>query len=234
MKKSKSQKGKTKTKLKAKNKPKFIVLLGGEGSGKSTMVRLVQENFGQSATGSIDGNNSNNNTKVVVTREPGGSPYAEKIRDTMFDIDHGHSATTDTQFHLAWAARFEHVDKLVMPSLDSGISVVSDRFDCCTFAYQVSAGDKSLTELFWEIRSRLKIKPDLYIFLDVKVEEGLKRAAARKTGNNYFDTKKLGFHKKVRKGYLDFLKKVPHKVIDANRSLTDVSAEFMDLMHTLL
>lgn len=229
------QKGKTiKSKANDKLKPKFIVLLGGEGSGKSTMVRLVQESFGNGATGGVDGDSCDKSTKVVVTREPGGSPYAEKIRSAMFDADHGHSATIDTQFHLAWAARFEHIDKLVVPSLDNGISVVSDRFDCCTFAYQVSAGDKSLVGLFWEIRSRLKVKPDLYIFLDVNVDEGLRRAAARRTGNNYFDAKKLDFHKKVRNGYLKFLKEVPHKVVDANRSLSDVSAEFMNLMRTLL
>ena len=155
-----------------------FVICGGEGSGKSTVIKAVKERF----------------PDAVITREPGGSPYAEHIRDVMFKDELAKDANSETMFGLFWAARADHMNRLVLPALREGKTVVSDRFDCCTFAYQIH-GQKAayLEELFWQTR-RVFLKertPDAYIFLDVDPEIGLKRVAGRPGKKNHFDERDI-------------------------------------------
>ena len=208
------------------NKPSFIVLCGGEGSGKSTIVNAIKEAY----------------PSVAVTREPGGSLYGEDIRELMFGNPGGAKANAETMFGLFWAARADHLFHKVGPALKAGMSVVSDRFDCCTFAYQIYGQEaRQLEQLFWTMRTHYlkECRPNLYIFLDVKVEEGLKRVTGRHDKKNHFDERDMAFHERIRQGYLDFIEKIVKAgehvaIVDANKSLADVRGEVLDIIGKLV
>jgi len=194
---------------------KFIVLDSGEGAGKTAQLDFVKETFGD---------------RVVVTREPGGSKYAEQLRDIILHSEQAKHADAKTMFALFWAARASHLDKTIRPALAEGKTVITDRFDSSTFAYQIIAeGAKELQDLFWQIREVYlgDTKPDLYIYLDVDPKIGL----ARKSGQgpeetNHFEARKLEFHQRQRQGFHEFLKHVPHEVIDASKTIPEVWEEF--------
>jgi dTMP kinase len=222
-------------KIKYKRKPKFdeskkgakfIVIEGGEGSGKSTLMIALQEVFGD---------------KIVTTREPGGSPYAELIRTTAIKTPLAKTAPAETTLCLMFGARYDNLVNMIKPALEKGLHVVSDRFDASSYTYQVhSQSGGKLDKLFWELRKRLSIVPDLYVFIDVDPKEGIRRARGRNQllldGKQYdhFDDRELGFHEQVRIGYKKFFKKVPHIVIDANRPLDEVKSDFLQKFSKLL
>ena len=217
----------------SKSKPVFVVLCGGEGSGKSTVVKMLGEKY---PTGS--------DPKLVITREPGGSPYAEDIRKLMFGHPLAKNANAETMFGLFWAARADHMKHLVLPALASGKNVVSDRADCCTYAYQIyGQKNTSLKNLFWQTREVYLAarKPDLYIFLDVLPEEGLKRVAGRAGKKNHFDNRDIAFHRAVSQGYLAFFDELRLRsdssrsiIVDANQSLESVCVEVDAIISKML
>ena len=208
------------------SKPKFIVLEGGEGSGKSTLLSVLKEEFGDT---------------IFTTREPGGSPYAEVIRDAALKNPLAKGTPAETTLCLMFAARFDNTERAIMPVLNSGKSVVADRFDASSYTYQVFAqSGGGLSEIFWKLRDRLSVKPDMYIFADVDPKEGMRRAQKRNSKNgggkqyDHFDDRELEFHQKVREGYLDFFKHVPHTIIDANKPLDEVKRDFLEKMRDVL
>jgi len=171
---------------------------------------------------------------IVTTREPGGSPYAEEIRTLAKNNPLAKTAPVDTTLCLMFAARFDNATNLVNPALKEGKPVIADRFDGSSYAYNVMAQSGGrLEKLFWEMRARLVVVPDLYIFFDVEPEEGIRRASHRNQsllkGKQYdhFDDREIAFHRNVRKGYLKFFKKVPHVIIDANQPLEKVREDFL-------
>jgi dTMP kinase len=205
------------------DKPPFIVIEGGEGSGKSTLLRVLREAVGDA---------------VTMTREPGGSPYAELIREAAIKNPLAKDAPAETTLCLMFAARFDNIANLIIPSLKRGVPVISDRFDASSYAYQVSSQSSLLEDLFWNLRAKLAIAPDLYVFIDVDPEEGLKRARGRNQslsiGKQYdhFDDREITFHENVRKGYLKFFDAVkaqgtPYIIIDSNRPLETVKKDFI-------
>ena len=201
-----------------KKKAPFIVIEGGEGSGKSSVLMALKEQLGDA---------------IITTREPGGSPYAEVIRDVALKNPLAKGTPAETTLCLMFAARFDNTARAIVPALDSGKPVIADRFDASSYTYQVHAqSGGALEELFWKLRERLAVKPDLYIFFDVEPKEGIRRARSRNQsllqGKQYdhFDDREVEFHEKVREGYLQFFKKVPHAVIDANKSLDEVKRAF--------
>ena len=204
----------------------FIAIEGGEGSGKSSlMVALAKEMPGV----------------ALITREPGGSPYAEIIRNAALKNPLAKTAPAETTLCLMFAARFDNVVNMIEPSISRGLPVVADRFDGSSYAYQVAAQTGGgLEKIFWMLRGKLTRVPDLYIFIDVEPEVGLRRARSRNDSNrnttkyDHFDNRKIIFHEKVRRGYLKFLKKVPHIVIDANRPFEEVKSDFLEEMRKLL
>lgn len=201
-----------------KKKPPFIVIEGGEGSGKSSVLMALKEELGDA---------------IITTREPGGSEYAEAIRDVTLKNPLAKGTPAETTLCLMFAARFDNTARAIVPALNSGKPVIADRFDASSYTYQVwaqSAG--ALDKLFWNLRERLEVKPDLYIFFDVEPKEGIRRARSRNQSllagqYDHFDDREIEFHEKVREGYLQFFKKVPHIVIDANQPLEEVKREFI-------
>ncbi|MDD5165145.1 MAG: dTMP kinase [Candidatus Pacebacteria bacterium] len=209
-------------------KPQFIVIEGGEGSGKSTLIRILKESLGD---------------LIMTTREPGGSPYAELIRTAAIKNPLAKDAPPETTLCLMFAARFDNVANVIIPSLKKGVPVIADRFDASSYAYQISSQSSLLEDLFWSMRSKLMVTPDIYVFVDVDPEEGLKRAHGRNQsfdiGYDHFDDREITFHQNVRKGYLKFFEKVkalgtPCIIIDANRPLETVKKDFLIQMRQQL
>lgn len=185
----------------------FIVIVGGEGSGKDTMIERCKALYPQ----------------VRYTREPGGSLFGEALRTVIFD--NMRHADSKTLFGLFWAARADHMRMVVIPELDAGMHVISNRGDACTYAYQIAAQNaRELIDLFNMTRSVFlaEYMPDRYVFLDVEPSTGMARTAARKGESTHFDRQKLDFHTRVREGYREFLRDKPHIVVDANKAEDEV------------
>ena len=198
---------------KVKEKPKgfFIVIDGGDGAGTTSVSKEIVKRLGWNA---------------LYTREPGGSPYAEKIREVILS-DYAKMSDAKTQFALFWGARRDHLVQTVRPAVEKGKIVICDRFDSTTYAYQIVAQENyDLEDLFWVIRkSYLEgVEPDLYILLDVPVKVGLERTRKRNEKLNYFDKMKLNFHEKGRKGFHEFVgdKITNGHIIDASKTLDEV------------
>lgn len=190
-----------------KNRGRFITFEGGEGGGKSTQA-------GRLATFLKTGGH-----ETVLTREPGGSPGAEEIRALLVDGDtHRWDALTEAMLH--FAARRDHVVKVVEPALGRGAWVVSDRFADSTLAYQGyghGLAHDAIDDLY-----RLCIgdlKPDLTVILDLPVKLGLSRAASRSAGGDRYERMDVAFHQRLRNGFLEIARLEPSRciVIDATQ-----------------
>jgi dTMP kinase len=204
----------------------FITLEGGEGVGKSVQAKRLEERL--AALGLV----------VVRTREPGGSPGAEALREAIlsgFAADFGAAA----QALLFAAARVDHLDTTIMPALERGDWVVSDRFADSTRAYQGAAGN--LPPEFIASLERLTVgvnSPDLTLILDLDPEVGLKRAAARRETRpaDRFESEGLPFHQTLRRAFLDIAAAEPWRcaVIDADRSEPEVAAAIWSAVESRL
>ena len=127
-------------------RPIFIAVEGGEGSGKSSLVAVLREEFGRT---------------ILITREPGGSPYAEVIRDAAIKDPLAKWTPPETTLCLMFAARFDHIHNLISPALEEGRPVVTDRFDASSYAYNVWGQSGGIMEkLFWDLRDRMAVLPD--------------------------------------------------------------------------
>lgn len=202
---------------------KFIVLEGGEGAGKSSQLKDLKEIYGD---------------KIIVTREPGGTPYAEEIRNIILKSDSAGQADAKTHFALFWAARADHMKNKIIPALEAGLHVISDRFDSSTFAYQIYGQEaKELESFFWQMRDFYlsDVQPDMYIYLDVTAEEGLKRKSFGSQDEiNHFDQRQVDFHNRMREGFVEFFKKTPSKIVDANPSKDDVKVALVSVIDKIL
>ena len=184
---------------------RFISLEGGEGTGKSTQIKRLKAAL--EAKG----------LTVLATREPGGSPGAEQIRSLMVEGEPGRwDAITETL--LVYAARADHVARVIGPALLAGTWVICDRFSDSTYAYQ-GAGRGVPRETIRRIDSAVldDFAPDLTLVLDLDVQLGLKRATARGAAENRFEKFGLDFHEKLRQAFLDIARRYPERcrVIDA-------------------
>ncbi|HEU0063150.1 MAG TPA: dTMP kinase [Hyphomicrobiaceae bacterium] len=190
---------------------KFITLEGGEGVGKSTQATLLVERL---AKRGID---------VILTREPGGSPFAERIRALLLDPGTpAHGALAEAL--LFYAARADHLQQKIAPQLDAGGWVVCDRFSDSTRVYQGSAGGVAPEVL--ERLEDLVVKshrPDLTVLLDLDPRDGLgrvrRRGAPTRTSSetDRFEQRELEFHERLRAGYLALARAEPQRcvIIDA-------------------
>lgn len=203
----------------------FISLEGGEGTGKSTQIELLAGALRDKGYG------------VITTREPGGTPEAEKIRELLVRRDGG-NWTPMAECLLFFTARHMHVETLIKPALAEGKIVISDRFTDSTRAYQ-SYGHNVLTLDKVEDVRALSIgdfEPDLTFILDIPVEKGLRRSGRRldeeSSDEDRFENLDLSFHERLRQGYLQIAK--DHvgrcRVINADRTIEDIAAELKRLV----
>ena len=193
---------------------RFITFEGGEGAGKSTQVQRLAARL------------KGRGREVVTTREPGGSPGAESIRDIVLrgDADRW-SPTTETL--LMYAARRDHIERVIRPSLERGAWVICDRFADSTRAYQGAAGGvdpRFITALETFILEATR--PDLTLVFDLPAEVGLERAHARAGAEMRFESKGMTFHERLREGFRAIASAEPDRcaVIDATASIDAVEA----------
>jgi len=191
----------------------FITFEGGEGCGKSTHAKLLKEYL------------ESRGRQVVLTKEPGGTSFGQTLRRILLKGEF--PLEVQTEIFLFAADRIEHVEKVIRPALSEGKVVISDRFLDSTLAYQL--GGRGLPEdlvryLNW-ISCRGLI-PDLTFLLDVKVEEGLRRAKGRGEADR-FEAEILAFHEGVREKYLEIARDNPErvKVIETFKNVEEVQEE---------
>jgi dTMP kinase len=196
---------------------KFISFEGGEGSGKSTQIKLLADRLAAAKL------------RAIVTREPGGSPGAEIIRHLVLS-GMGKLLGPDAETLLFAAARDDHVRTVIQPALSQGTWVLCDRFSDSTRAYQGRLGKVAPGVLNAMQRVTIgDLKPDLTIILDVPVEVGLKRAAARRGAGaaDRFEAEDIKFHQELRDAYRQIAAEDPNRcvLIDATPHPDVVAAQ---------
>lgn len=201
---------------------RFITFEGGEGAGKSTQVRALVAKL--RALG----------LEVVQTREPGGSPGAEALRDLLVRGDATRWSAI-SELLMMYAARADHLEKIIRPALQRGAWVICDRFSDSSRAYQGGGG--GVAPAFIEQVDAAVVgstQPDLVLIMDMPVEAGLKRAEARGDVENRFESKGLAFHERLRSGFLARAAQVPerYRVIDADRGIEAVAVDIWALVRT--
>lgn len=188
----------------------FITVEGGEGVGKSTCLKTIEALLSKAGK------------EVVVTREPGGTPLGERVREWILHGEHG-ALSAEVEALLMFAARAEHLDKLIRPALDSGHWVLCDRFTDATLAYQGGGRGASVDGLRQLARfAQGSLQPDLTLLLDAPVDVGLSRIQDR--SHDHFERESREFFERVRRTYLELARQEPGRitVIDASRPLEQV------------
>lgn len=202
---------------------KFITLEGGEGVGKSTNLNFIKQQL------------DNAGIQVVVTREPGGTPFAEKIRQLLLENSE-ETISEQTELLLMFAARAQHIHQVIHPALEQGQWVLCDRFTDATYAYQGYGRNMDLQMIAWlEEKVQKGLKPDLTLLLDAPIDVGMERANKRGELDR-FEKEKQDFFERVRAGYQERAKKLPQqiKLINANLPLQQVQMEIERVINTLL
>lgn len=201
----------------------FITLEGPEGAGKSTNREYLAERLREQG---VD---------VVLTREPGGTPLAERIREMLLDPSDEPMAA-DTELLLVFAARAQHLQQVIRPALAKGCVVLCDRFTDATYAYQGGGRGLSIERIAQlEQFVQGELRPDLTLIFDLPVEVGLARAAARGRLDR-FEQEGRGFFEAVRQAYLQRAAQAPqrYRVLDAGQTLAQVQADIDALLPSLL
>lgn len=201
---------------------RFVTVEGGEGVGKSTNVDFVCALIRQRGF------------EVIATREPGGTPTAERIRELL--LEHGEEPMPDAaELLLFFAARALHVENVIRPALAAGRWVVCDRFTDATRAYQ-GAGRGLDAERIEQLAKWVHgdLEPDLTLLLDAPAEVG-RRRAERRSGADRLEGEQAAFHARVREAYLALAAREPARfaVIDASRRLEDVRAAIEEALQRL-
>ena len=206
----------------------FITFEGPEGAGKSSQIQLLGEALAASGH------------EVVITREPGGTPLAEAIRDVVKGHQGAEAVHPVTELLLMEAARSQHVSQVVIPALEAGKIVLCDRFYDSTTAYQGGGRGLDMDMVVGLNRFASQgVVPDLTLLLDLAPERGFERTGRRvETQGEYdrFELEKLDFHRRVRKIFLGLAEQEPQrvKIIDADREQAAVQADVRKLVDELI
>lgn len=202
-------------------KGKFITIEGTDGAGKSTFIpemkkMLEEEGF-----------------EVILTREPGGTPFAEEIRNLILNK----KMDSMTALLLAFASRNEHIQNVINPALESGKCVISDRFTDSTYAYQVAG--QGVPKEYVEVLEHMiqkQLKPDMTLIFTVPVEVSRQRLSQTGKVPDNFESQSNDFFQKVLDSYLDIAKKEPErcKVIDSSLSLEDTKEQVIKVINNFL
>ena len=216
--------------------PKFIVIDGLDGSGKGTQIALLQKHFA--------------GRPIAFTREPGGTPRAERIREILL-APSAQQADPYTDLLLFFAARKDHIVHLIEPMLSEGLHVISDRYDSSSFAFQIF-GERHAEHMdtFDRLRDRIVIGdkgdkrrspglPHAYLFLDLPARVAYERCrAVAEEKQSVFDLKPLEYHQRVRDGFRAFAAqygtdRTQMVTIDADRSVEAVQDELLGIIEGL-
>jgi dTMP kinase len=208
----------------APERGRFITFEGGEGVGKSTQLARLADHLRDCGF------------EVVTTREPGGTPKAEKLRAFLLS---GGAAPLGplAEAALFAAARADHVETLIAPALKRGAWVLCDRFADSTRAYQGACGGVDARTLALLEKAAVgDTRPDLTIVLDLPAREGLARAALRRDGGqeiDRFEREEPNFHEELRQAFLEIAESEPERccVLDAARSVDDVAQAVQAVVH---
>ncbi len=199
------------------SKGKFIVIEGSEGAGKSTMVNEVKKYLMEHGV---------SEENIILTREPGGTPLAEKMRNILKEIDERDVLCPESELLLMYAARVQLVNTVIIPALNSGKYVIGDRHDLSTVAYQGGGRGISRTQIS-TIRNAVlgDFYPDLTLLMDLDQKIGLERAGKRGAFDR-FEQEKIDFFQRVRAVFLEEAKKNPDriKIINAEPPVSEVTA----------
>ena len=204
------------------NRGKFITIDGVEGAGKSTQIDLVCEHLIQKGI------------KVVRTREPGGTEVGEKIRSVLLDVEN-QEMHSDTELLLMFSSRNELIQNKIIPALEKGFWVVSDRFTDASFAYQGGGRMLNLERISkladWVLGD---FKPDLTFLLDVTVEVGMQRIETR-AAKDRIELEERAFFERVRSVFIQRSEAFPEriKLIDATASVNDIQSKIRVLIDSL-
>lgn len=198
----------------------FITFEGGEGAGKSTQIQLLKERL------------ENTGHPVVMTREPGGTPKAEEIRQLILSGQIKHMGPYSEAL-MFFIARQNHVEHLIQPALNNGMIVLCDRFSDSTLVYQGMANNLDIQELKRIEKTVVgDIQPDLTFILDIPAEIGIARARRRQqvsaTETDRFEAEDLAFHEGLRQGFFKLAKEDKKRYIPVNA--TQSESEIADII----
>ena len=200
----------------------FISFEGTEGVGKTTLIRKIHQYFEQQGK------------EVVLTREPGGTPLAEQIRSLLLAVNHEEQMSHDTELLLIYAARAQHLQQVILPALEAGKIVLSDRFTDASFAYQCSGRGLSQEKLQLLNQTFVAKMPNITFWLDAPIELGMTRARERGALDR-FEQEKLSFFAKVREGYEALWQAEPERMkrLDATQNADVVFEEALNYIKQL-
>jgi len=201
---------------------KFITLEGTEGVGKTTNLTFIQQWLEQKKI------------PLTVTREPGGTPLAEELREMLLQ-KRDEPVDASAELLMIFAARAQHLNQVIRPALERGEWVLCDRFTDATFAYQGAGRGLSLAMIeTLESLVQGQLRPDLTIVLDIDVEKGLERASNR-AALDRFESEEVEFFHRVRSGYQARVIQAPdrYRVVDAGQSLEDVQSDLAEVLASL-
>ena len=201
----------------------FVTFEGIDGSGKSTQVKLLADRLEKQGY------------NVVLTREPGGSKGAEEIRSLVLE-GAPDRWSAETEILLFTAARRDHMEKTIMPALNTGKVVLCDRFIDSTRMYQgLSRGDlRATVDVLTELM--IEKQPDLTILIDMNPDTGHERAKSRKTKEERFEDFGIQLQKSMRTGFIRLAKEFPNriKIVNGNQSICKVSQEIFFILQQVL
>lgn len=201
---------------------RFITLEGGEGVGKSTNLQFIEQILLE------------RQIEVVITREPGGTELAERIRKLLLEKS-DELITSQAELLLMFAARAQHIQHVILPAMQQGRWVLCDRFTDATYAYQGGGRNMDVNMIAWlEQLVQGSLRPNLTLLLDAPVEIGMRRAMHRGKLDR-FETEKIDFFQRVRQAYLEraSLDQNRYSIIDASLPLIEVQAQITQAIDKL-
>lgn len=197
---------------------KFITFEGGEGSGKSTQTKLLSKSLFK-----IDEDN-------LITREPGGTKFSEKIRNLIVK-NHSFNISSDIELLLIYASRCDHVMKTIIPNLKNK-NVICDRFILSTYCYQLNSENASKKIKFLHENFAFNLMPNITFLLDINPQKGIKRSLKVKKKETKFENKDLKFHKAVREKFLKLSKRNKNVLtINGEKTISQIHIQIIDLIN---
>lgn len=204
------------------NKPLFVTIEGSEGVGKSTAMKFLRKYL---QGRSID---------FIATREPGGTPLAERMRKILLD-DHEEPLADITELLMVFAGRAQHIQEVIRPALDQGQWVVCDRFTDATYAYQ-GGGRLIFSDYIAQLESMVQgsLQPNITLLLDAPLSVGMARARSRSRPDR-IEKEDMDFFERVRKKYLERAECFPKRfhIIDTNCPIANVQKQIVAVMDSI-